>query len=597
MIWTGAGVTAVMRLPTDQSNGGWRLNKPFPAYQGEAPYIFICYSHQDADAVYADLLQLHQSGIHIWYDEGIEAGKSWRAEIARAIREAERLIFFISGNSINSTHCLREVDFALHHDVPIVPVYLDDTELPEELALVLNRVQALFRHRDSRYADRLLIALRGRVGINPFGKRTTRRRGLRLLAAAGVMVVALTAWLVTTTDGDDASGAGPALTTTAPSAYDAYLEGLELVERWDEADNLARAIELFRAAANLDPNFALTYARLADALRINYGLSGDPSVLDDAMAQINEAVRLNANLAPVQTALGRLQLTRGNVDLAFAAVEQALRIDANDAAANQAMASVFERLGRQADAEASFRRALALDPERVSTLNAFGNFLFRQSRFDEAAAQWQTVVRLAPNHYTALVNLGAALNETGRIAEAITVYQRAIEIQPTYMAYSNLGTAYSRGERYAEAVAAYRNALTIDESNWLAWGNLAYVYSLDQQTASLAAETFDQAIALAEAARQQNLRDPFVHSDLALYYAMTGQPELALQRLSTTLTLAPDSGEILAAAAEIQERLGQRDDAVAQARRALELGYPRQRLQRNPGLTNLMMDVRLQPGV
>lgn len=204
------------------------------------------------------------------------------------------------------------------------------------------------------------------------------------------------------------------------------------------------------------------------------------------------------------------------------------------------------------------------------------------------------VIRLVPEHYAALVNLGSVFEETGKTPEAIEMYQRSIAVQPTYMGYTNLGTAYSRAKRYTDAVDAYQNALEIDDSDWLAWGNLAYVYSwmngMDQQTI----ETFEHAIELAEAARQQNSREAYVHSDLALYYAKTQRKELALQRLETAIVLSPESANIIAAAAEAYELLGQRDNAVKLARKALDLGYSREQLQRNTELTELLTDPRMQ---
>ena len=54
--------------------------------------------------------------------------------------------------------------------------------------------------------------------------------------------------------------AGPA--AGDPNAYDRYLEGLELLERWDQGDNLDRSVDLFRTAAELDPGFAEAARRL-----------------------------------------------------------------------------------------------------------------------------------------------------------------------------------------------------------------------------------------------------------------------------------------------------------------------------------------------
>ena len=141
------------------------LERPFPAYRGAESYVFVCYAHSNAEVVYADLVELDQKGINIWYDEGIPAGSSWRAEIAAAIKGADKLLYFISEASLHSTHCLREVDYALSHDVEIIPIYLEDVSLPGELELVLNRVHGLFREKDSMYMEHLLAALRGATGL------------------------------------------------------------------------------------------------------------------------------------------------------------------------------------------------------------------------------------------------------------------------------------------------------------------------------------------------------------------------------------------------------------------------------------------------
>ena len=90
----------------------------------------------------------------------------------------------------------------------------------------------------------------------------------------------------------------------------------------------------------------------------------------------------------------------------------------------------------------------------------------------------------------------------------------------------------------------------------------------------------------------QNLK--IVRVMLALYYAKTMQPELALQRMATAITLSPESGEILAAAAETLELVGQRQGAIDLARKYLDLGFPIQRLQRSPEGAEILRDPGMQ---
>lgn len=571
------------------------MKKPITAYQGKEPYVFVCYSHTDSDSVYADLEELDSNGIRLWYDEGIAAGSSWRASIAQAIQGAKKFIFFISRKSLDSTHCLREVDYALSQEIEIIPVYLEDCPLPAELDLVLNRLHALFKEKDAKYEEHLLGALKKNRPISrpSLKERKQRKPGIRLPMVLGVVAVLV---LITLLYWDKSPFSEPASTgtNTSSNANVLYLDGLELMKRWDKENNLEIAIGLFREATNADPEFALAYARLAGALRMQYAITGQDAWLDEAVLKVNEAKQLSPGLAPVQVALGRIHAAQGNNDLAFAALERALSIDPLNAEANQAIAKVYERQGRLQDAEASFQKALALDPENLLIRSSYASFLSRQGRNDEAVQQLQAVIDVAPDHFGALVNMGAALSELNRTSEAIVMYEQAIDIRPSYMGYSNLGTAYSREQSYPKAVSAFKQALEYDDSDWLAWGNLAYVYSWMNGMESQAIETFDHAIELAEASRQQNPRDPYVYSDLALYYAKQEQAELALERLETAVTLSPDSAEILAAAAEAYELIGQREKAIELVQESVRLGYPVQSLQGNPEFAQLLADQRMQ---
>jgi TolB-like protein len=151
------------------------LDKPFAAYKGDDPYVFVCYAHEDSEIVYPEILWLHEQGVKIWYDEGISAGRIWRKEIAEAIQSASKFLYYISGVSLSSDHCNREVDYALDKGFDVVPVFLEETELTPELDLALNRVQALHRGQDTNYRAHLLGSLGQStvpIEIQPKAKRS-----------------------------------------------------------------------------------------------------------------------------------------------------------------------------------------------------------------------------------------------------------------------------------------------------------------------------------------------------------------------------------------------------------------------------------------
>jgi tetratricopeptide (TPR) repeat protein len=478
----------------------------------------------------------------------------------------------------------------VHGDTPALDF------LQPELRAVMSKALAKDPEKRFQSMTDFLTALESLqlAMITPLAKPVRRwklRKGAVLTVTAVLAIIAVGAYVWRTKP----FGAKRPAIAGAPSSateYDKYSQSVDLIRRWDKEGNLDRAIALLTDATTQDPKFALGFARLAEAQRIKYASTGDKTVLETAAANAAHAVQLNGDLAPVQFVLGRIQSLTGKSELAMASFQLALRIDPNDGEANQAIARQYQMMNRPQDAEKSFRRAVALDPDNTLILDSFAIFLFKQGRFQDAITEWQAEIRLAPDNASALINLGAALSETGKIAEAITTYQRALAIQPNYMAFHNLGTQYFRSVRYPEAAEAYRKSLDLKATDFIVWGDLGYAYSWTPGKEKEAKEAFAKAIELGEGARQANPRDSAVASQLALYYAKSGQPSLALARMDTALALLPKGPDVLASAAEMYELLGRRDKALDAAREAIAVGYSRNRFERNPELTKLLQALR-----
>jgi len=116
---------------------------PFSAYDGDEPYIFVSYAHEDAEVVFRHLLWLREHGVNVWYDDGISPGKNWRNEVVRAMAGAHLFLFFVSPKSIESKHCLNEVDFALDSSRPLLSAYVAETRLTAALRFRIGNMQAV----------------------------------------------------------------------------------------------------------------------------------------------------------------------------------------------------------------------------------------------------------------------------------------------------------------------------------------------------------------------------------------------------------------------------------------------------------------------
>lgn len=155
---------------------------PLPAYHGDGPFSFVSYSHDDSDAVYAEIRWLQGEGVNVWYDTGgIRPGSEWSDELARAIKNARHFVYFITPRSVASENCRREVNFALAERKNVLAVHLESTDLPDGLRLNLENRQAILKHSltSDAYQRALLDVVGGQTRTpetdDPDGSRSTPR--------------------------------------------------------------------------------------------------------------------------------------------------------------------------------------------------------------------------------------------------------------------------------------------------------------------------------------------------------------------------------------------------------------------------------------
>ncbi len=117
-------------------------------YNGDAPYIFISYSHRDTEIVWPILLQMQKDGYRFWYDDGIEGGTSWDDIIGEHVLGGGYFIAFLSEAYLLSENCLQELKFALSERKNVLTVFLSSLTLPAGLKMRLSTSQAVFYSGD-----------------------------------------------------------------------------------------------------------------------------------------------------------------------------------------------------------------------------------------------------------------------------------------------------------------------------------------------------------------------------------------------------------------------------------------------------------------
>ena len=116
-------------------------------YQGTEPYLFLSYSHRNADSAAEAIRWLKAAGFRVWYDEGVIPATEWDENIAQAIENCDYLIALISEAYLSSSNCLDELNYARDRNIPLLLIYLEDVSLPSGLAMRLGRLLAIHRYR------------------------------------------------------------------------------------------------------------------------------------------------------------------------------------------------------------------------------------------------------------------------------------------------------------------------------------------------------------------------------------------------------------------------------------------------------------------
>lgn len=147
-------------------------------YEGDRPYIFVSYAHADRDAVLPIIRALVDEGYRVWYDDGIQAGSSFPDYIADRLFGCSCVLMLVSRSSLGSGWCRNEVEYALDLGRSVLPVYLEDVELPRALHLRLGSVQALYWYAyatDDEFNEKLFSVRMLDPCLKPEGRR---RRGI-----------------------------------------------------------------------------------------------------------------------------------------------------------------------------------------------------------------------------------------------------------------------------------------------------------------------------------------------------------------------------------------------------------------------------------
>ncbi len=265
-----------------------------------------------------------------------------------------------------------------------------------------------------------------------------------LLATQREIATAITEKLQLKLSGDGAKGVTKKY-TESNEAYQLYLKGRFYWNKRDE-QNLRKAIEQFKAAVEVDPNFALAYVGLADSYTLLPFYSGASSgeVVPPAKAYAERALEIDDSLGEAHTSLGH----------------------------------VNRLLWNWAESEKELKRGIELNPNYATAHKFYGNHLSDMGRFDEALAEYKRAQELEPLSLIIAANISETYLEKGDLSAAVEQCQRAIDVDPNwYYARLLLGLEYLKQGRGPEALAEAEKSVQLSKRVSGPLGILGHIYA------------------------------------------------------------------------------------------------------------------------
>jgi TolB-like protein/Tfp pilus assembly protein PilF len=258
--------------------------------------------------------------------------------------------------------------------------------------------------------------------------------------------------------------------TANPEAYQLYLKGRYYSEKFTK-DGVAKGIDYFHQALDLDPNYALAYTGLSFAYSDGEDdfFASPQQSMPKAIAAAKRALELDDTLPQAHFEMGKIHYW---YDFDWGAAEKEIRraieLAPNYATAHAYYGWLLVSEGRFQEGIDESRRARELDPLAIESNTIVAcNFYFAR-RYDEAINQLRSILDIAPDYWLARMFLGLAYEARGDLSHALPELQEARKIETdTPWPLAELGHAYAASGKKSEAEQTLKELKN--------WSQVAYV--------------------------------------------------------------------------------------------------------------------------
>jgi TolB-like protein len=375
--------------------------------------------------------------------------------------------------------------------------------------------------------------------------------------------------------------------TSNSEAYDAYLRGLAFETRTSAIpDDLEKAVRFYERSVQLDPAFALAWARLSRANAQIYfgGLDKTAARRDAAERALNTVQKLQPNSPETLLAQAYYQYwVLRDYEIAKATFGRVRELLPGSSDVPAALALIARRQGHWDESVANWEQTLVLDPRNIEWLGNAAETYAMLRQFPAALKTYDRVLDIVPNDPDTLASEAKIYQADGNLEQAGKLLAGVNAQTPSINAFLTKGDQFFLERHFDEAIRLIHNRLTeyrdlpdIERRFNPFFLLLAQEYAGDIVGARATAQ---EMLGPLETLRQKDPDNPNFAYALSLTHAVLGQKDAAIKEAERANTLLPSDKDAVDGPrneenlASVEVLVGDKNGAIPRLQHLLEIPY------------------------
>ncbi len=371
--------------------------------------------------------------------------------------------------------------------------------------------------------------------------------------------------------------------TNNAEAYDAYLRGLALEVRASSPTDSEKVVGFYERAVQLDPAFALAWARLSRANAQLYfgGLDKTSARRDATERALNTAQKLQPNSPETLLAQAYYQYwVLRDYELAKATFGRVRELVPGSSDVPAALALIARRQGRWDQSVAYWEQTLALDPRNTQWLGLAAETYAMLRQFPAALKTYDRMLDILPDDPDAVASEAKIYQTEGNLEQAgklLAAQTHSFNVIATKINQLIL-------ERHCdEAIRLIQSRLTEsrDLSDIEKLFNPFFLVFAQECAGDIAGAraTAQQLLPSLETLVKKDPDNPNFAAALSLIHAVLGEKNAAIKEAERAIALLPSAKDAVDGPtheenlAFVEAMAGEKDRAIPRLQRLLEIPY------------------------